>query len=259
MPVFSEKSKQGACPLARAARPSKIACMRCALFFLLAIGALGCSSSTSGSTPLDANVDASNGDIVCQVDSADAGSCGTTITSCIIPDDDRTHVTQGTVVVYPTNPPCGGHHYPVWIEWGVHTAPVPTGNWVHNLEHGGVAFLYRCASHDACPAIASQLEALAAAVPEDSECAAEDGGVHARVLVIPDPDLPPNVQVGAAAWGYSLTASCVDVTTLRKFYDDHEGKGPEDICFQGAPDPGDGGVSMDVGAETSSDAGDDGG
>jgi hypothetical protein len=236
--------------------------MRCAtlfsfLFACATCAALGCSSSTTSSSS-DANVDASNGDIVCHVDSADAGACNTTITSCTIPDQDRTHVAQGTDVAYPTNPPCGGHHYPVWIEWGVHTTPVPTGNWVHNLEHGGVAFLYRCASHDACPAIATQLEALAAAVPEDPECAAEGGGIHARVLVIPDPDLPPSVQVAAAAWGYSLDASCVDTATLNKFYSDHVGNGPEDLCFQGAPDPTDAGVSMDTGDETSSDAAPDG-
>jgi hypothetical protein len=95
-------------------------------------------------------------------------------------------------------------------------------------------------------------------VPEDPECAAEDAGIHARVLVIPDPDLPPSVQVAAAAWGFSLDATCVDATTLRAFYDAHVGKGPEDLCFQGAPDPSDSGVSMDGGSETSSDVGADG-
>lgn len=221
---------------------------------------MACSSGskTSPGAPADTGpVDANNGGIVCSQLSKDPSACGATIVQCTIPDDARTHVPQGTTVVYPTNPPCGGHHYPVWIEWGVHPTPISTGNWVHNLEHGGVALLYRCASHDACPDVASKLEAIAAAVPADPECVAEGGTVHARVLVLPDPDLPSNVQVAAAAWGFSLTMPCMDGSseaTLRKFYDDHIGNGPEDLCAQGASDPGGGGVTMDSG--TTSETGD---
>ena len=213
--------------------------------FLLVAATLGCSSSSASGSSTDASTDGNadvsyNADIVCHVegaDAGDAGACGTTVTSCVIPDGDHQHLSQGTFIPYPTNPPCGGDHYPIWIEWGVHTTPVPVGNWVHNLEHGGVVFLYRCASHDACPTLAAQVEALAAAVPEDPVCAADGEGVHARVLVIPDPDLPAGVQVAAAAWGFALTATCFDQPTLLQFYDDHFGKGSEDICFQGAPVP----------------------
>lgn len=212
---------------------------------------LACSSSSSH--PAQSTSDASNAEIVCNFDSK--SGCAT-ITACTIPDSSRVHVAQGTGIDYPTNPPCGGHHYPVWVEWGVHSSPIPVGNWVHNLEHGGVVLLYRCASRDACPDVAAKLEAIANGVPPDPECVAEGRTLHARVLVLPDPDLPVGVQVGAAAWGYSLAATCVDEAMLRKFYDDHIGKGPEQLCAQGAIDPStDAGPTMDAMADSPSDGG----
>src|SRR5579859_715106 len=74
---------------------------------VLVVFVLGCSSSSHpGSVGFpDASVDTSNGDIVCHVDSADAGACGTTITTCTIPDASRTHVPEGSALTYPTNPP----------------------------------------------------------------------------------------------------------------------------------------------------------
>ena len=39
--------------------------------------------------------------------------------------------------------------------------------------------------------------------------------------------------VGASSWGASLTADCFDPEVFGQFYQDHLGKGPEDLCNQG--------------------------
>ncbi|WP_241741402.1 DUF3105 domain-containing protein [Streptomyces sp. L2] len=54
----------------------------------------------------------------------------------------RNHVT-GTVT-YPTDPPVGGPHNPVWLDCNgeVYTEPVRNENAVHSLEHGAVWVTY---------------------------------------------------------------------------------------------------------------------
>ncbi|MBA2321104.1 MAG: DUF3105 domain-containing protein [Deltaproteobacteria bacterium] len=52
------------------------------------------------------------------------------------------HVTGD--VIYEDPPPSSGDHDGCWSRWGVHVDPVPDERWVHNLEHGGVVFLYDC-------------------------------------------------------------------------------------------------------------------
>src|SRR5262245_8086029 len=53
------------------------------------------------------------------------------------------HVAEGSVINYAHNPPASGPHYPVWARYQEHNTVVARGYWVHNLEHGGVVFLYR--------------------------------------------------------------------------------------------------------------------
>ena len=184
----------------------------------------------------------------------DAGVCGVTTRRFDVVG--ARHVPVGTVVPYASNPPSGGDHYAIWLSWGAHDAPVPPGHWVHNLEHGGVALLYRCANRAACPELAGQLESIAAAVPQDARCTVEAPGVRGRVLVLPDPDLPDGVQVAAAAWGYTLVARCVDAPLLRQFYVDHEGHGPEDLCADGVDVTRDAAPVSDAGEDAGGDAGD---
>lgn len=191
----------------------------------LVVGSFGCSSKTEATT--DAGADSGFTPLT------DAGACG--VTTRFVAVSSAQHVDQGTPIDYPTNPPCGGNHYPVWATWGVHDEQVPKGNFVHNLEHGGVAFFYRCASHAACPDLAAKVEALAASLPQDPTCSGQVPAVKNRVLVLPLPDLPEGVQVAAAAWQYTLVARCLDEGALRDFYLAHFGRATENICADGAP------------------------
>jgi hypothetical protein len=178
----------------------------------------------------------------------DAGVCG--VTTGNYPPTSADHVDQGAPLTFVSNPPCGGDHYGLWAIWGVHDTPVPRGNWIHNLEHGGVVFLYRCASHAACPELAGQLEALAQSLPADPACVPP---THNRIVITPDPDLPEGVQVAAASWGHNLVARCFDEGALRTFYTNHVGRtSAENTCAQGfiGDGPSDAGTDAAMDAPT---------
>jgi len=217
--------------------------VRSASLLALASMVLGCggSSEDAPSTSSDASVPLVS----------DSGACGVTTTR--VPSASAVHVDQGSALTFASNPPCGGDHYPFWATWGVHPEAVPRGNWIHNLEHGGVVFLYRCADRAACPELAAKVEALVGTLPGESLCSAP---VKNRAIVTADPLLPEGVQVAAVAWEHSLVARCVDDAALKNFYLARVGRAPENTCAEGsslvAP-PG------DAGMETGNGKGKDGG
>jgi hypothetical protein len=153
------------------------------------------------------------------------------------PNADHTHVDVGVTVVYPTNPPSGGPHWPVWARWGVHSNAVPVEYLVHNEEHGAVILVYnpaKCATD--CAALVGALTAFVDSLPQDPICTAAANGVRSRVVLSADPDL--DVVWAAATWGwtYKPPGSCVDVPALRAFFDAHYGQGAEAECAQGGFD-----------------------
>jgi hypothetical protein len=137
------------------------------------------------------------------------------------------HVPVGSQLTFASNPPASGPHYPYWGRWAVHSSPLPRGNYVHNLEHGGVALLYRC--RDACPEIVAGLRAVMDAQPQDPSCTPP---IRSRIVLTPDPDL--DVPVAAAAWTYTYRADCVDAPSLSAFIRDHYDQAPESLCADGS-------------------------
>lgn len=135
---------------------------------------------------------------------ASCGGCAETI-----PVLSRTHVTGP--IEYPDPPPAGGDHDPCWAKWGVHTDTVATRNWVHNLEHGGVVFLYDCP--DGCDTDLAALTALAK--------------TNQRTLLTRYPGL--RTRFALVAWGKRLLSDCVDVVAFQAFYDASFNHGPEAI------------------------------
>ena len=136
------------------------------------------------------------------------------------------HVPQCSQVVYPTNPPTSGEHYPSWAEFAVYPARVGRPFWVHDLEHGAIVVAYHCP--EGCPAEVDQLTAYLASRPADPACG---GRVHARFVVTPDPEL--DVRFAAIAWGHSLRSTCFDLPALHRFIEDHYARAPEDTCAPG--------------------------
>jgi hypothetical protein len=165
----------------------------------------------------------------------DGGNCKP-VAQAFAPDPSP-HVMEGTAVTYSTNPPSSGPHYPRWARWNMTYGKDAMGKdvlarsyWVHNLEHGGVVFLFNCPG--GCPEVVAQLEALQASLPKDPKC---DGlTTPTRTLISSDALLPEGVQVAAAAWGVTYTATCFDEPTLRTFYMEHFGRAPENFCTQGS-------------------------
>jgi hypothetical protein len=105
---------------------------------------------------------------------------------------------------------------------------------VHDLEHGAVVFFYDCS--DGCADEVRDVSDFIAALPSDPLCAPY--GVERRTVLVPRPGL--GARWAAAAWGFSLTADCFDAELFGAFYDEHVGRGPEDLCNPGvafAADP----------------------
>lgn len=149
------------------------------------------------------------------------------------------HVDEGTDIMFTSNPPAGGPHYPRWAHWMTqfmqYPTPVPRGYYIHNLEHGGVVFLYKCApdADASCAQSAEQFLTQAMnAIPTDPQCAPP---IRVRAVVTADPAIP--TPFAAAAWGWTYTSECADLPTLIDFAKTHYGNAPEDFCVDGSYPP----------------------
>jgi hypothetical protein len=133
-----------------------------------------------------------------------------------------THVLEGSAIAYRHNPPASGPHYPVWARYEEHTVPVARGYWVHNLEHGGIVFLYKPGT---AAATVDALRNVYRALPNDPACG------HKRALFAADPDLPGETAVIAA--DFVLQSGCTDSGAIRTFVNAHIARGPEQVCQDG--------------------------
>lgn len=122
--------------------------------------------------------------------------------------ESASHVEES--VDYTELPPTSGDHDPCWAEWGVHTEELRAENWVHNMEHGGVIFLYNCP--DGC---ADDIEAMSQLV--------EEFGEH-YVLT---PYSLMDSAYAVVAWEHRLLLGCADIDAMRSFYLAHVDQGPE--------------------------------
>lgn len=146
------------------------------------------------------------------------------------------HVDVDSSIMFTSNPPAGGPHYPIWARWstsfGQYQTPVPRGYYVHNQEHGGVVLLYKCSgspdggfSPDG-GSCAEQAEAFlwkaVNALPTDPGCMSP---VRVASVITPDPYIP--TPIAAAAWGWTYTSECQDLPTLIDFVKARYGRAPE--------------------------------
>jgi hypothetical protein len=134
-----------------------------------------------------------------------------------------THISEGIDIPYNHNPPCIGSHYPIWLDWGLYETPVNPSYYVHNLEHGGIVFLYDCP--EGCPGVVEGLESFARSIAPD------DGGDF-RWIVMPFEGTLPT-RVAAVSWGQMYLNSCVNPNELSQFVADNYRKAPEDVARTG--------------------------
>jgi hypothetical protein len=106
-----------------------------------------------------------------------------------------THVDEGSPLSYSHRPPSSGMHYgtpPTPQDYRMWDSPLTPGRWVHMLEHGAVAVLYR---PDKCDAACVQQ------LGQFYDSAPKSGLVGVRHLVVtPLQDMDHAIAV--VAWGF---------------------------------------------------------
>lgn len=163
-------------------------------------------------------------DAACGDPSWEAGPCEAPVVTSYATAP-ATHIPDGEPVPIDGDPPTFGPHRPAWAKWGEYDYLGPQ-RWLHNLEHGGVAFLYHPCADDA---LVDALRAVAHARPDD------DGGPF-RWVMTPYPGLPTAVAV--VSWGWLWSAECVDAESVGAFIDAHYRDSPEDFGQDGSYEQG---------------------
>ena len=143
-----------------------------------------------------------------------SGECAAVVTSYRL--SPGIHVTACMPIVYSSNPPSSGEHYPTWADFGVYDFPLPRGYWMHNLEHGAVVVTYHCPA--GCDEDVARAKAWLAQLTPDATC--PEG--PPRILLVPDPLL--DVPWAASSWGFTLRADCFDPDAFSDFFGAHAGQ-----------------------------------
>lgn len=133
------------------------------------------------------------------------------------------HIDDKTAIAYAAVPPTVGNHRGMWAAWGEYTF-LPPQRWLHNLEHGGAAFLYQpCAPK-------ATIDALRAFVQKRPA----DSGGRFRYVLTPFPGLKTPIAV--VTWGWKFEGTCVgptDTAAIEAFLQAHYRDAPEDFDFPG--------------------------
>jgi hypothetical protein len=147
----------------------------------------------------------------------------------------RIHVPDGSSVTYEFCPPDSGNHYnatgvgPIPDVFYPQDRPTVPEGWVHNLEHGAMAVLYRCPEGCGTDAQAA-LAALQGQLPPSPIC----GFPPTADVVVTRFDQMPT-PYAAVVWGRVLFLDSLDVGQIKTFYLQSADKGPEPWCQQAMP------------------------
>ena len=144
-----------------------------------------------------------------------------------VPNEGQAHVDPSTTPTYKSYPPASGPHFSAQ---GV--APVPwqtidtlqEGQYIHNLEHGGIAILYDCPSGTDCTTLKNSLEnyvkTLAPVEP-----------TYGEVKIVLSPySRGMTKKVALVAWDYIEFLDGYDQAEITRFYENHVNHGPEQIA-----------------------------
>ena len=129
------------------------------------------------------------------------------------------HLEEGAALPQRNRPPSSGPHYATRAAYGVSATPVAPGEWIHALEHGGIAVLFRCADEASCSAIAARVDV------EVYRRARPGAFGEAKVVGTPYQDM--DTPFAAVAWGRILRLDALDAERILAFYDRYLDRGPE--------------------------------
>jgi len=138
-----------------------------------------------------------------------------------VPNEGAGHTTSvDTPLTFQHYPPSSGAHYPAPANWNAYDDPVSEGYFVHNLEHGGVVFLYKCPENN-CPELKQQFKDLFAKAPPESRFN------KVKILSSPYDEAKMPSQIVALAWGNQVNLDHFDEAALLQWYQRYVNRGPE--------------------------------
>jgi uncharacterized protein DUF3105 len=144
-----------------------------------------------------------------------------------VPDEGTpTHIDPGQAAEYKFYPPTSGPHYSVPgqapADWQT-IGSLVEGQFVHNLEHGGIAILYNCPSGNECTTLKNQLENyvkdLAPLEPQYKEV---------KIVMTPYAR-GMQKKVALVAWHWVEFLDGYDQNAITRFYEIHVNQGPEKV------------------------------
>ena len=144
-----------------------------------------------------------------------------------VPDEGTpSHIDPSTTWTYKSYPATSGPHYSVS---GSAPAPWKTidtlveGQYVHNLEHGGIAILYNCPSGTDCTTLKTQLsDYINKLAPSDP--------TYGEVKIVMTPySHGMQKKVALVAWHYIEFLDSYDQNEITRFYENHVNQGPEAV------------------------------
>jgi Protein of unknown function (DUF3105) len=127
----------------------------------------------------------------------------------VIPDEGSAVYPTGQQIPYQHYPPSSGGHYADAAPWGFSSTPMPEGNYVTNLAHGGVVYLYYCPT--ACPDLEKQLKDFYSKAPPDKTYNT------VRILISPYQRQLPT-QIVALAWDHELDLPQFNQDLMLRWY-----------------------------------------
>jgi hypothetical protein len=144
-----------------------------------------------------------------------------------VADEGRTHIDVSTTSPYATHPPTSGPHYNAQgiapVAWQT-IATLQEGQYIHNLEHGGIVILYNCSSGNDCTTLQQQLknyvQNLAPVEPRFGEVK----------MVMTPYSQGMQKKVALLAWDYIQFLDGYDQNAITRFYENHVDQGPEQIA-----------------------------
>lgn len=155
-----------------------------------------------------------------------AAACSATVTQH--PDAGNQHADNCSPLAYGSNPASSGTHYGSWAAYKTYPKGVPPGFLVHSLEHGALVIGYNCPGE--CKDEVAMVQAWINSLPGDPVCF----GDRNKIILAPNPAL--EMRWGAAAWGWTWKAPCLDTASLAAFFRAHYGKAAEAAVCGGGSD-----------------------
>ena len=147
-----------------------------------------------------------------------------------VPDEGRNHVDPSTTPTYNFYPPASGPHYSVsgsapvpWQTIATSSSPLLEGQYIHNLEHGGIAILYDCPSGPDCTTLRNQLENYV-----KNQAPREPTFNEVKIVMSPY-SRGMQKKVALVAWDYIQFLDGYDQNAITRFYENHVDKGPEQV------------------------------